>query len=99
MSFDDGFNQAEPEAEAALGTAFVASIQASPDLILLGFRNAVTVVAKFGDSKSWLSTDTDAHTATFGCVLNRIVEKVGEHLADSGAVSRSDDNGWWMVGS
>src|ERR1035437_3733646 len=35
VGFDDGFDQAQPEAQAALGPAFVAPVEAGPDLVLL----------------------------------------------------------------
>src|ERR1051326_6823044 len=46
VSFDDGFDQAQTEAEAALGSAFVAAVEPGPDFILLFGRNSYATVAE-----------------------------------------------------
>src|SRR5206468_1196125 len=40
VSFDDGFDQTETQAQPALGTALVPTIKARPDFVLLFGRNA-----------------------------------------------------------
>ena len=49
VGFNDGFHEAEAEAEAALGTAFIAAIKPSPDFVLLVHGDADACVTEAGD--------------------------------------------------
>lgn len=83
MGFDDGLDEAESEAEAALGTAFVTAIEAVPDTVVLGLGDADPVVADADEGAIGSGFGGEADGATDGGVLEGVVEKVGEDLADA----------------
>ena len=73
VGFNDGFDEAQAEAEAALGTAFIAPIEARPDLSLFLSGNADARVAKVHDGAGWLCRGGDGDSAARRRVFNGVV--------------------------
>src|SRR5205823_6745368 len=86
MGFDDGFDEAQAKAEPALGTAFVAAIEARPDFVLLLSRNADPGVFEADYSFIAFGANGDRYRTTFGGVFDGVVEEVGQRLARAEAV-------------
>jgi hypothetical protein len=89
VGVDDGADEAEAEAETALGTAFVAAIEAVPDAVLFRDRNAHAVVAEADYEVSVFGAGLDGHLATGGGVLEGVVEQVGEDLAQARGIDQA----------
>src|SRR5438105_894318 len=74
MGFDDGFYEAQTEAEATLGAAFVATIKAGPDFVLLFGRNADAGVSEGYACVIPFGAHGDGYLAVFWGIFDGVVE-------------------------
>jgi hypothetical protein len=88
VGFDDGFDEAQAEAEAALGTAAVAAEKALPNARDFFRRNAHAGIGDFDHGPAGFAARPDFNAATRAGVFEGIVEEVGEHLASANPIDR-----------
>src|SRR5262245_49939305 len=78
VGFDDGFDEAETEAEAALGAAFVDAVEALPDAVELRFGDAFAGVGDVDQKGAVVLLRMDSNPALLGSVLDGIVHQIAE---------------------
>src|ERR1017187_7285402 len=86
VGFNDGFYQAQAKAEAALGTALVATVKPLPDARLLVWRDAHAGVAHPHGHATGCNGAGEADVTALGRVFERVVEEVREGLAHAGRI-------------
>jgi hypothetical protein len=69
VGFDEGFDEAEAQTQAALGTALVAAIEAVPNLALFIGRKSHAGVAESDGDFAVVALRLDFHAATIGYVI------------------------------
>src|SRR4051812_3103321 len=87
MCLDNGFDQAEAEAEAARRPALVATVETSPHVGQLVRADPDTRVADHDRHGTCdVTIGGDLYPAVRGCVLQRVVEQVRENLPEAVAI-------------
>src|SRR5262249_34773437 len=87
VGLDDRAHEAEAEAEPALGTTEVTTVEALPDARLLGRGDAGAGVAYSQNGDAVARGGADLDPAAVGGVLDGIVDQVGDGLAQAGGVA------------
>ena len=81
VGFNNGFHQTQAKAEAALGTALVATVETLPDArLLLGWDAHAGVAHPHGHATGFNGAG-ESDVAALGRVFERVVEEIGEGLA------------------
>src|SRR5262249_62409442 len=88
MRLDDGFDEAEPEAEAAFSPATVAPKESIEDPRQLVRGDAVSGIAHPEHCSIAGSMYLDLHASARGGVLHRVVDQIRCHLLEAGAGRR-----------
>src|SRR5687767_5032778 len=86
MGFHEGFNETETQTQAALRTALVATVEALPNSFLFFRGNTNSGVREGDDSFFALAFDGNPNFAAAIGVLERVIEQVGERLANAGGI-------------
>ena len=93
MGLDDGFDEAEAQAQAALGAAGIAAEQAIEDARKLVGGNSRPGVAHLQHSRVGGATNFDVHAPASRCVFHGVVNEVRGHLFEAHGVRHDDAQG------
>ena len=89
VGLDDGFDERQAEPETPLGSALVAAVEPFPDARQLVGGNARSGVGHRDEGAGAVATGRNVNLSVGGRVLHRVVDEVGEHLPQPGAIAAS----------